>query len=101
MSVVLTYVGFVNDGRFAPFSELSESQVQPAIDAAHRMWDETSCGSLYTDIVTYQTAVLLSTGWSGAPASKYRPPGETPYDHILAQLSRGCVASGVLLNKCP
>lgn len=97
-TIVLTYQEFVSDGRFSAWSESSEQTVQPAIDAAHRMWDESSCGTLYKDVVTYQTAVLLSTGFGGAPASKTRTLGETPYDRVLAQLSKGCVGTGIVLG---
>jgi hypothetical protein len=101
-SIVLTYAEFISDGRFAPFKAQPETTVQPAIDAAHRMWDEASCGKLFKDVVTYQTAVLLSTGYGGAPASKTRTLTDTPYDKILAQLSRGCVGTGIVLSvQCP
>lgn len=85
---VLTYAEFIADGRFAPFSELDEATIQVTLDVAHQLYDAEACGTMHKQLVAYQAAVLLSTGWSGAPASKYRPPGETPYDKMLEQLRR-------------
>lgn len=84
----LTYAEFSTDGRFAVFSEVDEATVQVTLDMANALYDETACGEMHGQLIAYQTAVLLSTGWSGAPASKYRPPGETPYERILDQLRR-------------
>jgi hypothetical protein len=93
---VLTYAEFSSDGRFAPFSEVDEATVQVTLDLAHQIYDAEACGALHKQLIAYQTAVLLSTGWSGAPASKYRPPGDTPYDTILNQMRRTCLARMVV-----
>ncbi len=98
MAIVLTFSQFVNDGRFESFRALTREKVQPAIDAAHRIWSEENCGALYPDVVAYQAASLLATGFNGAPASKTRTSNETPYDRILAQLTRACVGSGMVLD---
>lgn len=95
---VLSADEFLGDHRFRHFKAKFGDEVQTAIDAAHSMWSEPNCGPLYKQIVTYQTAVLLSTGFGGAPASKTRTSSDTPYDKVLEQLTRGIVGSGLVLG---
>lgn len=96
---VITYAEFVADGRFAAFSEVDEATIQVALDVSHQLYNADACGSLHKQLVAYQAAALISTGWNGAPASKYRPPGESPFDRILDQLRRTCTTRMAI--ACP
>jgi len=98
VAAVLSFVQFISDGRFRAFRSLDQSDVEPALSAAHRIWNEENCGPLYLDIVGYQTAVFLATGYGGAPASKTRATGDTPYSAVLDRLTKGVVGSGMVLG---
>lgn len=84
--MTVTAASFIRDERFSVFSEMPGPKVTGAVAQAKRMWGEAECGDLWDDIVSYQTAQILATGYKGVPASKTRQLSETPYDAQLKQL---------------